>query len=399
MAKNILLVISKFPPEYSGPGVRIPRLYQDIKNDLGIEKVETLCNGIENDNDENYKHGIFDVKRRVASYIRKNKFPFGLLPPRIKNTCAYVAETIITQKELQNYQDKFDLVHIVGHSGGTAAALKWSENMGVPVLMELVNATALPQQKYMLFSKTRPKGKFKVVAISEDLKNKSIAIGFKPDDVWARPNPVDNNIFTPDIENKNSYRSKISPFSNSDIVITSVAKFMFRKNQLFLLDVLCLLPSQYKLILAGPLVKEGNLKKRDEAYVALIKEKIKEYDLTERVHMVFDYVDSADYIKASDVYVLPAWGEGLGTPMLEALCCGVPVVANKEEPAFAQWVTDGDNGFLCDIKEPKAWATAIEAVREVPEEKRRQIAQEIKDHVGQDKIHAQYKEIITNLSS
>ena len=140
MAKNILLVISKFPPEYSGPGVRIPRLYSDIKSKLGIERIQTLCNGIENNTDEDYKFEFFDVKRRVAAYIQQDKFPFNLLSPRLKNTCAYFMETLITRKALNEHQDTVDLVHIVGHSGGTAAALKWAENKGgEPGVKEYVN--------------------------------------------------------------------------------------------------------------------------------------------------------------------------------------------------------------------------------------------------------------------
>jgi len=69
--KNFLLVISKFPPEYSGPGVRIPRLYKWLENQGHKINLQILCNGIEYTKSQNYIHKGNKVRRVTAGIFYK----------------------------------------------------------------------------------------------------------------------------------------------------------------------------------------------------------------------------------------------------------------------------------------------------------------------------------------
>ena len=60
-------------------------------------------------------------------------------------------------------------------------------------------------------------------------------------------------------------------------------------------------------------------------------------------------MNAANYIQACDVYVMPQYTEGLGTPMLEAIATCKPIIANKEEPEFNRWIKSGESGFLCEM--------------------------------------------------
>ena len=86
---NILVVMSKFPPEYSGPGVRISNLYKDIYPN---QTIDVLCNGIEYTDNENYKYENFNVHRRTANFLRSNAIVNRLLPSRIKGFLTYFGE-------------------------------------------------------------------------------------------------------------------------------------------------------------------------------------------------------------------------------------------------------------------------------------------------------------------
>ena len=382
---NILIVASKFPPEYSGPGVRIPRLYKAIAADLGIARIDVLCGGIEYHDNADYEHEGFHVRRRAASFLRKQNF----LPARLTNFLAYNVETIIGLRALKHYKN-IDLVHIIGHCGHTAAALHWARRRNIPVLMELVNAQARPCQKFFVFGKVCPPENSVIVVLNDELEKVCRDAGFSKQ-VWKRPNPVDETVFSPDPERKMDFRRKISPFNTEDIVITSVAKMIPRKNQIFLVDVLRHLPERYKLILAGSAVKEGPLAARDRAYIENIKARVAEYGLQNRVHLAAGYVDSSLYMKASDIYALPAWDEGLGTPMIEALSCGVPVVANADEAAFREYIRDGQNGFLCSLENPQYWASSIEKAASFPLEQRLKEASLMQTLASQSKIYDEYK--------
>jgi glycosyltransferase involved in cell wall biosynthesis len=103
-------------------------------------------------------------------------------------------------------------------------------------------------------------------------------------------------------------------------------------------------------------------------------------------------------MKASDIYAMPAWDEGFGTPMMEAMACGLPVIANANEPAFCEWIINDENGFLCDINQPEEWAKAIERAATIHKEKRKEWALKIKEKAGQDAIFSEYVARIKNLT-
>lgn len=72
---------------------------------------------------------------------------------------------------------------------------------------------------------------------------------------------------------------------------------------------------------------------------------------------VIPYTSSPyDYYRASDVFVFPSFMEGLGTAVLEAMACGVPVVAYDIPPVreiasdgrYARLVPKGDRDALVD---------------------------------------------------
>ncbi len=66
----------------------------------------------------------------------------------------------------------------------------------------------------------------------------------------------------------------------------------------------------------------------------------------------------ADLLRSSSVLVLPSFIEGLPTVCLEALACGVPVVAS-ETGGTSEVVIDGQTGFLCPAERPAAFAERV----------------------------------------
>ena len=153
--------------------------------------------------------------------------------------------------------------------------------------------------------------------------------------IWMRPNPInENKFFYIDKLEKHKLRNKLTNFSKKDIILTHIASFMKQKNHIFLLEVLKKLPEEYKLYLGGP-VQNDEHKKNFE----LVKNKITKLNLTDRVVITKGFTTKIDkYIKLSDVFLFPAWNEALGTPILEAQACGVPVVVNLIKGSTDLWV-------------------------------------------------------------
>ena len=70
-------------------------------------------------------------------------------------------------------------------------------------------------------------------------------------------------------------------------------------------------------------------------------------------------------VKASDLFVLPSYREGLPRSLVEAMACGLPAIAS-DIPACRELVDVGQTGVLVPARDPAALATAIRALAADP---------------------------------
>jgi glycosyltransferase involved in cell wall biosynthesis len=68
--------------------------------------------------------------------------------------------------------------------------------------------------------------------------------------------------------------------------------------------------------------------------------------------------EKADHYRLADAFVMPGRGEGFGIVYLEALACGVPVVASSRD-ASREAVRDGDLGEVVDPDDPASVRAGI----------------------------------------
>ena len=69
--------------------------------------------------------------------------------------------------------------------------------------------------------------------------------------------------------------------------------------------------------------------------------------------------DLPDYYRAADVVVMPSFAESFGLVAVEAMACGVPVVASRVG-GLASTVADGRTGYLIPWRCPEPFAEKIE---------------------------------------
>ena len=304
---RVLLVISKYLPEYTGAAFRLHSTYKRLHARDRSLTWRVLCNSVEFHGHASYDHDGVPVERISSGLSGDGIGPLA----RLRGTAKTYLESMRTLGALRRRD--FDLLHVVGTSASTSTAIRWACRNRVPLVVELVTPEATPLQG---LPGMRPNGsdhlqrRTAVVAISESLGRSCARIGLTRN-VWVRPNPVDAARFFPDVGSRGRLRVDLTPFGPDDRVLSAVAKFMPRKNQIFLLDVLACLPNRYKLVLAGPVVGGGPMAERDHGYLRLLRQRIEELDLADRVHLVPEFVDAADYIKLADIYCMPNQTEGL----------------------------------------------------------------------------------------
>lgn len=131
-------------------------------------------------------------------------------------------------------------------------------------------------------------------------------------------------------------------------------------------EVLEVMPTLLRTVpdLAYLIAGEGDDRARLEA-------KVRALGLAERV-VFAGYVpeaEKADYYRLADCFLLAGWGEGFGIVLLEAMACGIPVVASRLDGS-CEAVADGALGLLVNPREPadllRGIETALASPRGIP---------------------------------
>ncbi|MCH8911285.1 MAG: glycosyltransferase family 4 protein [Chloroflexi bacterium] len=396
---KVILVSSKYSPEYSGSGLRAHRTYLRLREKYKVE-VEVICSGTEYLSPETYFQDDLQVTRVVSPFVRRLHSILGKGPVyRLTNAAVFRSEM---RRVTQLLATKLiDVLHVFGYSPATMAAIRWSRVHKIPLMRELVNVVPSPYQY--------PPGRFGdhlfefpdlsvVVAISAELGKMSNRAGLT-ENVWVRPNPVDVARFAPVSPNiKVASKKELFDFGPETRVIVYVAKFIKRKNHSFLIDVLRKLPTNYKLVLAGPpLPKIHAVEGLTAEAISSLTQKAHEFGIVNRLIVRPEFVDIAEYMKAADLTCLPSVREGMGTPLLESIAAGIPVVANADEPSFREWIVDGQNGFLRSL-DASDWANAVLETEHFSPANRTSMSNQIRDVVSTERIDEQYHKLLSALS-
>ena len=115
---NILLVSSKFPPEYSGSGLRAYNTYKRLSAKFNVS-FEVLASSVTSNKSETYEHDGEKVTK-IANKI-------SLLPPVGSNSnlikrivrafvfrLNYIREALPAFRYLYTNRKKYDLIHVFG---------------------------------------------------------------------------------------------------------------------------------------------------------------------------------------------------------------------------------------------------------------------------------------------
>lgn len=82
---------------------------------------------------------------------------------------------------------------------------------------------------------------------------------------------------------------------------------------------------------------------------------IKRMGLLGKVLLLGQREDPVPLLKSLDFFALSSWGEGMGSVLLEAAACGVPIAATSAG-GIPEVLEDGQTGLLCPPRDPEALA-------------------------------------------
>ena len=90
-----------------------------------------------------------------------------------------------------------------------------------------------------------------------------------------------------------------------------------------------------------------------------LESELKKSDTEKNIHFLGFKDNIEDYLHASDIFILPSLGEGLSNSLLEAMSCGLAVIANKI-PANEEIITNNINGIIIDILDERELTLTID---------------------------------------
>jgi len=238
------------------------------------------------------------------------------------------------------WNNQFDLI-ICGHINLLPVAWIAHKLTKAPLVLIIHGIDAWQPTRSRLRNYLAKKIKI-LISVSELTKNRFINwTAIKNCKFFILPNSIELEKFGTGCKNQELvYRYNL----NNKHVLMTLGRLSAEERYKGIDEVLDVLPELTAIIpnLVYMVVGDGTDKSRLQARVAHLQ-------LGEAVIFTGSVPEElkADYYRLADVFVMPGYGEGFGIVYLEAMACGIPVIASKID-ASREALRGGDLGILVD---------------------------------------------------
>lgn len=173
-----------------------------------------------------------------------------------------------------------------------------------------------------------------VITVSEQVREYIISRGLSPERIHTVYTGIDTTRFCPADSN---VREELG-IAKETVVIGIIAVLRAAKRHKDLIEAFSKLPNAYnaELVIVGSGPQIHN-----------IKSQIESLGLKNRVHMLGHRDDIPEILNSFDLFVLPSSKEALGTALLEAQACGVPVIGSRIG-GIPECIIENETGLLFD---------------------------------------------------
>lgn len=386
MESNVLIISFKYPPEYSGYGNQLKSVLDKlILNDdrLTYTIITMFPSSL----------AMEDEKRKIISLNTKKNHNSGKL--------MYIFAVKLFFWMIKN-RKKYKIIHCIkaGPEAIVANIISklFNKRLIIKVAQDELSQREIGDSKGLV----RLNRKFRhrilsnadnFIAISKAINEDLNKIVSNKTNIKNIPNGVDIDKYFPiDRTNQIKLRIQLGIPTNNEMVILFAGAINKRKGIPDLLSAIENLSSNIKctFIFCGPILEDIGFTKKIEELNGKSNIEVIYAGSIENVH---------EYMKASNIFVLPSYSEGLPNVLLEAAASGLALIST-DIGGSRDIVSHGQNGFLIPTNDYKAISQNIE--RLVNDKNMcknfgtnsRIIAL---DHFSIDKVSNQYRELYFNL--
>lgn len=358
----IMMIVSLFHPHLGGAEQQALMLAEQlIKRGMKVSVLTRTFKGLPS----------FEVIRGVPVYRRirtlsRGKW-FGL---------SYMVSTLWF---LFRNRNSYDIIHchLLGFHSAVAVLLKWLFGKKT---ISLVGATG-PVSDFLQM-KNIFMGNFflRMIARSDRLillcsksREEALAEGFFPAQLVYIPNGVDTACFKPDPDigkrgNTITFIGRLDYLKGVDILLQAFSRLISAG-----------IPARLDILGDGP--ERNNLEIMSQ-----------QLGINDAVTFHGAVHGVAPYLQCSALFVLPSLSEGMPNVVLEAMACGLPVVATRVG-GIVDIIEDGANGLLVDAQRPDQLYEAMQRLftdRQLADRLARQALKTIEQQFSLDTIVNRY---------
>lgn len=263
----------------------------------------------------------------LATKLQQEGIKHFFLPIRLSK---YISG-ILLKRIIKKYN--IEIIHANSEAAGIVAVkTRQKYNLDIPIVYTAHGV--LPAKVKDIINQVD-----KIIAVSNFSREAAIKEGFSANKIEVVYNGVDIDKFKPHEEKRNLLRKKYNiPQDAFTMIIVSRIKNLRNKGHQHLLNVL----NEYEVSKYWHLVVIGKGKG-----LGSLKQKVKEHNLQDRVHLLGHKTDVENYEDMADVVVLPSYFETFGLVLAEGMAMEKPAVAFKVG-GVPEVIEDNKTGFVVD---------------------------------------------------
>lgn len=286
--------------------------------------------------------------------VNVNTYPLFEYPPYTLNLTSKLVDTV-KYEELDILHMHYAIPHAT--SAVLARQILALEGIRIPIVTTLhgTDITIVGQDPSFApvvnYSINQSDG---VTAVSEYLKEETLQSGDIKSHIEVIPNFIDTNRFKP-LE-KAHFKQAICP--NGEKLLVHVSNFRPVKRAVEVVNVFHALRSDgyaVKLLLVG-----------DGPDRVAAEHKARELGVYDEIRFLGKQEPVEEILSIADIFLMPSGSETFGLAALEAMSCGVPVVAS-DIGGLPELVVEGETGFLCDLGDIGAFTARAKELLDNPD--------------------------------